>query len=114
MTNKKYQSFVKSTNQSNKFQHFHAELPYKGVYQNVKNTPFVHTSAIPWFDFNKQNIYYHKKTNTFSQSSKLKKNGTIVPDGITPESVRNAFGSFAIEAITSNVNSNNRIIEGDM
>ncbi len=27
------------------FQHFHAELPYKGIYQNVKNTSFIHTSV---------------------------------------------------------------------
>ncbi len=30
----------------NSFQHFHAELPYKGIYQNVKNTSFMHTSEI--------------------------------------------------------------------
>ncbi len=33
-------------NKSNKSQHFHAELPYKGIYQNVKNTSFMHTSEI--------------------------------------------------------------------
>ena len=44
------------------------------------------------------------KTNIFSQSSKFLKNGTIGPDGITPESVRNAFGRFIIEAIKSNAN----------
>ncbi len=31
-------------NQSNKFHDFHAELPYKGIFQNVKNTSFMHTS----------------------------------------------------------------------
>ncbi len=36
---------LQCTNQSNKFQHFYAELPYKGIYQNVKNTSFMHTSV---------------------------------------------------------------------
>ena len=36
---------LQCTNQSNKFQYFHAELPYKGIYQNLRNTTFMHTSV---------------------------------------------------------------------
>ena len=38
--------FTQCTNQSNKFQHFHAELPYRGIYKNLRNTSFMHTSVI--------------------------------------------------------------------
>ncbi len=34
---------------SNKFQHFHAELPYKGIYQNVKNTPEARLWTFKWY-----------------------------------------------------------------
>ena len=37
---------LKCTNQSNTFQCFHAELPYKGIYLNVKNTSFMHKSVL--------------------------------------------------------------------
>ncbi len=36
--------FVVHDSVSNKFQHFHAELPYKGMYQNLRDTSFMHTS----------------------------------------------------------------------
>ena len=32
------------------FQHFHAELPYNDIYQNVKNTSFMHTSLKGYMD----------------------------------------------------------------
>ncbi len=38
-------------NQSNKFEHFYAELPYKGIYQNGKNTTFMHTSEMGYIKY---------------------------------------------------------------